>query len=155
MEKIAFALAPVFPHQSGRQRLLAQRIHRQRFIQPQSPAGDVACRIAHQARGVLLVDQNLIAVHLAVGGVSARHGEETLARHAPHRGKLADRRHHQAQLVAALDAKLRRQLFAEDNVVLARLQHALRRVDQIRRERIFFVGLNAEHHADRHVMRAL
>ncbi len=134
---------------------MAEGIDRQRLLQEQAPAGDVAGRVAHQARSVLLVDQQLIAVHLAVGVEGADKGEQALAGNAAHRCELAGARHHHAQRIAALDAELPRQLFADDDVVLARLQLLLLDVDQIRGQRIGFVGIDAEHHPDRHAAGAL
>ncbi|MNS41489.1 hypothetical protein D3C72_738400 [compost metagenome] len=97
----------------------------------------------------------MIAVDFAVSGEGADHVEQALARQAPHRGELAGRRHHHAQLIATVDAKLSGELLAENNVVFAWLKIGLFDVNQIRSERIFLRRIDAQHHPHRHAARAL
>ncbi|MNS41490.1 hypothetical protein D3C72_738410 [compost metagenome] len=47
LEQLAFTLAPVLPFGAFRKFLLAQNIHFQRFVEPQTPAANVTQRITH------------------------------------------------------------------------------------------------------------
>ncbi|MNS33034.1 hypothetical protein D3C72_651360 [compost metagenome] len=155
LEQLAFAITPVRPFGAFRQFLLAQGIHFQRFIEPQTPAADVAQRIAHQARSVLNIDQHLIAVDFAIGGERTDNVEQTLARQAAHRRELTGRGHHHAQLIATVDAQLAGKLFAENHVVFAGFKIGLFDVGQIGCERVFLRRIDTQHHAHRHAARAL
>ena len=135
--------------------MLAQDIHLQRFVEPQTPAGDIPERVAHQARRVLDVDQHLVAVHFAVGGEGADDVKQALAWQTPHRGELAGGRDHHPQPIAAVNAELTGKLFAKDHVVLAGSQIALFDVNQPGREGIFLRRVDTEHHPHRHAARAL
>ncbi|MNS70912.1 hypothetical protein D3C72_1042640 [compost metagenome] len=85
----------------------------------------------------------------------ADHGKQALNRDAAHRRELAGAGHHHPQRIAAFNAKLPGQLLADNDVVLARLQQLLLDVDQERRQRIGFVRIDPQHHADRHAASAL
>ena len=127
----------------------------QRFIQPQAPAGDIPQRVAHQTGSVVDVGQHLITIDFAVGGEGADDCKQTLARHAPHRRKLAGGGDHHANFIAAIHPQLARQLLAENHVIFARLQIALFDVHQVRCQGIVLRRVDAQHHADRHAARAL
>ena len=58
-------------------------------------------------------------------------------------------------MIATINPQLARQLFAENNVIFARLQIALFDVHQVRSQGIVLRRINAQHDPDRHAARAL
>lgn len=103
LEQLAFTVTPVLPLlPSGSFADLMSRLSAAH--QPQTPAGNIACRITHQTRGILNIHQHFIAIDFTVGGESANHIEQALTWNTPHRRELASRWHHHADLITAIDA---------------------------------------------------